>query len=442
MPGQQQLQQQQQWDMDNSNTSSNGGSNGSRCGVPTVVGRTFVGFSFNSAAGAAELLFYEFAETGQLAVPPQRYRLPGVSIALIHDIAVTPDYYVVVVGPVDFSVSKFVTEYFTSRCSIAECLLYDPSKPSKVHLVPRPAGAAAGTAPYVMDAPPMFTFHHVNAFQVQPADTSSSSIGSSSSNGSNGSNGSSRHRSSSSSGQLLVLDTIAWDQVSFDANQHNLSPEYYKGGNRSHLQRFVFQLDPLKPAAANSPNSRGSNGGSSVSSSTGWLVGSYRLARRCIEFPSVNWDMHGQPHRYTYSCGDRVDDEFYWGPAQCIMKTTLPDPLAGAQGHVSHVQVNEECWDAGSRCIVNEPLFVPRPNATAEDDGWVLALVHNAATGKGDLVILDAQCVAAGPVATIHLQHFLPAGLHGSFTSAVFGADEGGLSAQPAWKEPNVVRAI
>jgi all-trans-8'-apo-beta-carotenal 15,15'-oxygenase len=63
---------------------------------------------------------------------------------MIHDIAVTPDYYMVVAGPVNFDAAKFVTQYFTSRCSIAECLVYNPSKPTKVHLVPRPKGAAGG----------------------------------------------------------------------------------------------------------------------------------------------------------------------------------------------------------------------------------------------------------------------------------------------------------
>jgi hypothetical protein len=61
---------------------------------------------------------------------------------MIHDIAVTPDYYVVVAGPVNFDAAKFVTQYFTSRCSIAECLVYDPAVATKVHLVPRLKGAA------------------------------------------------------------------------------------------------------------------------------------------------------------------------------------------------------------------------------------------------------------------------------------------------------------
>jgi hypothetical protein len=50
MPGQQQKQQQQQ-DWNSSSSSSNGG----------AAGRTWVGFSFNTGLGDAELKFYEFA---------------------------------------------------------------------------------------------------------------------------------------------------------------------------------------------------------------------------------------------------------------------------------------------------------------------------------------------------------------------------------------------
>lgn len=90
-----------------------------------------------------------------------------------------------------------------------------------------------------------------------------------------------------------------------------------------------------------------------------------------------------------------------------------------------------------------EPMFVPHPEPTAEDHGWILATIHNAATGNGELVILDAQEISAGPVATIHFQHFLPAGLHGSFTPKIWGNVRGdGMSAEPEWREPNVVRAV
>jgi all-trans-8'-apo-beta-carotenal 15,15'-oxygenase len=87
------------------------------------------------------------AEDGRLRHAPQHYALPGVVIALIHDVVVTNDYYVIVVGPIDFSMSKFVTQYMTSRCSIAECMEYKPQeKPTTVHLVPRPGGKAGKSA--------------------------------------------------------------------------------------------------------------------------------------------------------------------------------------------------------------------------------------------------------------------------------------------------------
>jgi all-trans-8'-apo-beta-carotenal 15,15'-oxygenase len=87
--------------------------------------------------------------------------------------------------------------------------------------------------------------------------------------------------------------------------------------------------------------------------------------------------------------------------------------------------------------IVPPPVCVA--GATSEDDGWVLVTVHDAASDKGKLVILDAKDLSQGPVATLHLPHFLPAGLHGSWCPQVF--DEGS-DAVPKWREPNVVRGL
>lgn len=76
--------------------------------------------------------------------------------------------------------------------------------------------------PYVINAPPMFTFHHVNAYQV-PAG------GSNTTNGANGGSGK----------QLLVLDTVGWDEISFEHSQHNLTKDYYKGKSMNPLLRDV-----------------------------------------------------------------------------------------------------------------------------------------------------------------------------------------------------------
>jgi all-trans-8'-apo-beta-carotenal 15,15'-oxygenase len=104
-------------------------------------------------------------------------------------------------------------------------------------------------------------------------------------------------------------------------------------------------------------------------------------------------------------------------------------------------QFDTQIWDAGPRRYVCEPLFVPKPNSSAEDEGWILAILHNAETNKGELVILDAQAIADGPLATIRLPHHLAAGLHGSFSPQLLlkGWEE---AAARDWREANVVRQI
>lgn len=66
--------------------------------------RDWVAFSANTGLSGTELIFYEFAEAGgKLRHAPVRAPLPGTPMALVHDIAVTEDYYVVHVGPLEFS---------------------------------------------------------------------------------------------------------------------------------------------------------------------------------------------------------------------------------------------------------------------------------------------------------------------------------------------------
>jgi len=69
---------------------------------------------------------------------------------------------VIAVGPIDFSLPKFVGQYMTSRCSIAECMEYKPhDKPTTVHLVPRPGGKAGergGSAMYAKDSSQVLPF--------------------------------------------------------------------------------------------------------------------------------------------------------------------------------------------------------------------------------------------------------------------------------------------
>jgi all-trans-8'-apo-beta-carotenal 15,15'-oxygenase len=126
-----------------------------------------------------------------------------------------------------------------------------------------------------------------------------------------------------------------------------------------------------------------------------------RMSERCCEFAMVNPDREGLPCRFAWMAV--AERETGNDPLQAIKKLDLKS--------------GERCvWSAAPRGFVSEPLMVPRPGASAEDDGWVLCLVWNGARCASDLVILDAASLAE--VAVLELPLAVPHGLHGSWSPA------------------------
>jgi len=70
-------------------------------------------------------------------------------------------------------------------------------------------------------------------------------------------------------------------------------------------------------------------------------------------------------------------------------------------------------FPAGS--TVGEPVFVARPGAQDESDGFVFSFVHEAGSWQGSFVVLDARQLDREPVARVILPRRVPAGLHGSW---------------------------
>lgn len=66
-----------------------------------------------------------------------------------------------------------------------------------------------------------------------------------------------------------------------------------------------------------------------------------------------------------------------------------------------------------------EPVFVPRAPDSPEGDGVLVTLVYRAAERRSDLLVLDAQDVAAPPLATVRLPHRVPFGFHGNWADGV-----------------------
>jgi carotenoid cleavage dioxygenase-like enzyme len=121
------------------------------------------------------------------------------------------------------------------------------------------------------------------------------------------------------------------------------------------------------------------------------------LDDRGQEFPRIDERLTGRPHRYGY--GAAFGENIEHGPA-------LKHDLAAGTTELHHY---------GDGRATLEPVFVPRSDGAAEDDGWVMSYVYDATTDRSDVVVLDAQDFAGPPVATVHLPVRVPFGFHGSW---------------------------
>ncbi|MEN9645350.1 MAG: hypothetical protein RL238_2019 [Actinomycetota bacterium] len=119
---------------------------------------------------------------------------------------------------------------------------------------------------------------------------------------------------------------------------------------------------------------------------------------RPVEFPRHRGSLTAKPYRYGYAASP--NDGAEW-------------PLLKIDMHTG--QVIEHSYGAGRGG--GEPVFVSRPNPTAEDDGWLLTFVHDVPKGTAELVVLDAQDISRGEVARVLLPQRVPYGFHGNWVS-------------------------
>lgn len=370
----------------------------------------WITFGTDVTFGGLTARFYEHDQAGR-CVEQSQHSLPGIDITFVHDMAVTENYYVLVLGPIEFDWWRFASQYIFGRCSIAQCLHYNKEGKAKAMLFPRPGRpGAAQRQPVVVPVPrAFFPFHNVNAYE-EP--------------------GSSR----------VVIDTVGWSDVDFDINRFITSPEYYQGGCRPQYLRVVLDTENSETVSVQP-----------------------MLQERTVEFPMINPAVTGHRHSYVYFTADTVGHQHLWGPAQALIQVQLPqgaeeqgwrDSIStessasthGASTSTSTISpqpngIRVQQWLPGPRSFCGESMVVPRPGAKHELDAWIIVGVHNAETCTADIVILDAEHVAAGPVATIHLPHHLPASLHGSFSHEYLGPDPDDTNV-PMWAEPNLVRAL
>ena len=126
-----------------------------------------------------------------------------------------------------------------------------------------------------------------------------------------------------------------------------------------------------------------------------------RIDDRPQEFPRHNPRVGLQRHRFGYTSEVRPGTVNLHG---AIIKL---DVDAGTT----------EAHEFGAGRGGAEPVVVPKADAVAEDDCWILTVVYDAGTDSSELCILDAADITAPEVARIALPQRVPYGFHGNWVS-------------------------
>jgi carotenoid cleavage dioxygenase len=128
-----------------------------------------------------------------------------------------------------------------------------------------------------------------------------------------------------------------------------------------------------------------------------------RLSDHPQEFPRIDDRLAGRRHRYGYGTYFGTDDHGV--------------RLGGLVKH-DLVAGTSQIHDFGPGMSSSEGVFVESSADAAEDEGWVLSVVHDEATDASFLAVLDATDFGGAPVATVQLPQRVPFGFHGSWVPA------------------------
>ena len=102
-----------------------------------------------------------------------------------------------------------------------------------------------------------------------------------------------------------------------------------------------------------------------------------------IELPTISPTYSLRPNKYVYGTSSRGLSSLW----DCIIKVDLEalhkNPSEPPESAITRFERH--------KCTPSEPIFIPRPGATKEDDGVVLIIELDGVKGKSALVVIDAQ---------------------------------------------------
>ena len=127
----------------------------------------------------------------------------------------------------------------------------------------------------------------------------------------------------------------------------------------------------------------------------------YALDDRGTEFPLMNSQYLGRKSKYAYNQHLDLSEVLRFG---------------GIVKYDTEKQTSQTYW-YGEGKFGSESPFIPKPHPKSEDDGYVISFVTDQRNDTSEVVILDAQNIAAEPLATIALPQRVPNGFHGCWVA-------------------------
>ncbi|HEY2215527.1 MAG TPA: carotenoid oxygenase family protein [Acidimicrobiales bacterium] len=143
-----------------------------------------------------------------------------------------------------------------------------------------------------------------------------------------------------------------------------------------------------------------------------WTIRGERLERepldeRHVEYPRSDPLCEGRTFRYGYS----------------VEQSTGLRSGVEVVDHVGLLRfdvLKDEvvAWQPGDHRTASEPVFVRSVEGHADDEGWLLTFVHDAALDTSALYVLDASSLRRRPQAVIHLPATVPFRSHSEWVGA------------------------
>ncbi len=157
----------------------------------------------------------------------------------------------------------------------------------------------------------------------------------------------------------------------------------------------VFEFRLAKLRSSEPPRGTGELRRITVPLSAERAIETRRLADAALELPRIAPAFEGREHRFVYGVGNEDRSTFF----DCLRRVDARDGTTATF--------------ARPGVFPNEPVFVPAPGASGEDEGVLLSLAVDANEEVSRMLVLDAATLALR--AEVRLPQVVPFHFHGQF---------------------------